>query len=467
MNNLQRSHPLRRKRHWIIFPIALILLLSLAVVPVSSQDEEEPTTDIGLELVAEGLAAPVDLSPVPDDSGRLFVADQIGSIRVIDADGTLLEEPFLDISDRLVELGEFYDERGLLGLAFHPDYANNGRFFVYYSAPLREGGPAEWANTNRLSEFHVSMDDPNIADPASERILMEIDEPQSNHNGGDIVFGPDGYLYVPLGDGGGANDEGMGHTEGMGNAQDLTKLLGKILRIDINNGDPYAIPDDNPFVGNQDNIPEEIWAWGFRNPWRMSFDSGGDNHLFVGEAGQNLWEPIFIVSGNNNYGWRIREGSHCFSAENPDFSPHDCPSTGPNGEPLQSPIIEYSHLQGEVAIGGYVYRGSALPDDLQGKYFFGEWSPGPDAGYVSGFGGDGRGIIFTASPPPGDPTSAMWKPQHMRIVMNGETMLDLGHFLLSFGEDNDGELYVLTSTTLGPTGDTGQVWKIVPAEGDR
>lgn len=452
----------KSSRLWMVAIVGLVLALCIA--PVSAQSDNGPVTDIGVQLVAEGFTAPVDLTPAPDDTGRLFVVDQIGVIKIIDSDGNLMDTPFLDIQDRLVNIDSSYDERGLLGLAFHPDFANNGRFFVYYSAPLRDGGPADWTNTNHVSEFHVSQDNPNVADPNSETVLLQIDEPQSNHNGGDIAFGPDGYLYIPLGDGGGADDAGMGHTEGMGNGQDLTKMLGKILRIDVDNGDPYSIPADNPYVGNDQNIPEEIWASGFRNPWRMSFDSGGDNHLFVAVAGQNLWEFVHIVTGGNNYGWNTLEGSHCFSVEHPNYSPLSCSMTDSNGNDLQLPIIEYSHLEGEVIIGGYVYRGSAIPG-LQGKYFFGEWSPGPDAGYISGFGGNGRGNVYTASPPPGDVTQNSWKPQHMRIVNNGETNLDLGAFLLAFGQDNDGELYLLTSNTLGPDGTTGKVWKIVPASG--
>lgn len=445
---------------------ALVAMTAIALLPSPAQAQDQ-TTSIGLQLVAEGLTAPVDMAVPRDGSGRLFVVDQVGVIHIIGSDGSMMDQPFLDISDKLVEINPDYDERGLLGLAFHPDYANNGRFFVYYSAPLRESGPQEWTNTNVLAEYSVSQDDPNKADPGSEKILFQVDEPQTNHNGGDIAFGPDGYLYVPLGDGGGANDEGMGHTDGMGNGQDLSKHLGKILRIDVDNGDPYGIPEDNPFL-NDDTAQPEIWAWGFRNPWRMSFDAGGDHQLFVGMAGQNLWEPIYIVNGGNNYGWRILEGSHCFSVDHPDYSPRNCDRTGANGEALHMPIIEYSHLVGEVVIGGYVYRGSALPSDLQGKYFFGEWSPGPDAGYPSGFGGDGRGIVFTASPPPDsvDNTSAMWKPQWMTIASDNGSSRDVGAFILSFGQDANNELYLLTSNTLGPSGTTGKVWKIVPASGD-
>lgn len=208
---------------------------------------------VALQEIAGGLAAPVALAAPDDGSGRLFVADQVGLISIIDSNDTLLETPFLDLRDRMVGLDGNYDERGLLGLAFHPDYADNGRIFVYYSAPLRAGAPAGWNHTSVISEFSVSAEDPNRADPNSERIILQVDQPQANHNSGAIVFGPDGYLYIPLGDGGGGDDNGGGHAEDWyaansgGNGQDLeANPLGSILRIDIDQGAPYGIPADNP-----------------------------------------------------------------------------------------------------------------------------------------------------------------------------------------------------------------------------
>ncbi|RMF78106.1 MAG: hypothetical protein D6737_15840 [Chloroflexi bacterium] len=415
---------------------------------------------VTLELIAEGFTSPVDLKPVPDDSGRLFVVDQIGQIRIITADGELLDEPFLDISDRMIELGfapimtengeEFFDERGLLGLAFHPDYAENGRFFVYYSAPLREGGPEDFDGTNVLAEFAVS-DDPNVADPDSEIIMIEIDEPQFNHNGGALNFGPDGYLYLTLGDGGAADDNAPGHTEGLGNAQDTSNLLGSILRLDVDSGDPYGIPEDNPFVGD-DGVPDEIWAWGFRNPWRASFDAGGNHDFFVADVGQNIWEEVSIVT-SGNYGWNIREGSHCFSTETPSFNPLDCATTGANGEPLQQPIIEYSHNVGLVAVGGYVYRGSALPETVQGHYFFGDWS--------THFNRPNGKLLLANNPPEGN-GDVMWQVQTLEIT-NTENR-SLNEFVLAFGQDADNELYVLTSERVAPIDNTGKVYKIVGVE---
>lgn len=427
-----------------LFVMAILLVL-LVPLTVQGQDDEVPTT-IGLELVAEGFTAPVDLDSPPDETGRLFVTDQIGVIYIITADGERLETPFLDIRDRVVELGERYDERGLLGLAFHPDFASNGRFFVYYSAPLQDGGPAEWNHTTHVSEFSAEGD---VADPASERILLMVDEPQGNHNGGDISFGPDGYMYIPLGDGGRANDEAVGHTEGIGNAQDRTNLLGNILRIDVDNGDPYGIPDDNPFAEDENVLPE-IWAWGFRNPWRATWDEETGRY-FVADAGQNVWEEVSLVEGGQNYGWRVWEGAHCFSAAHPDHNPLNCDHEDGDGNAYQMPIIEYSHQVGAVVVGGYVYRGSALDQGYNGMYFFADWSKGfgtPD------------GTLFAALAPPEDAEPSMWDVYELTVTNNENGRLNA--YVLAFGEDASGELYVLTSQDTGTVSNSGQVWKLVP-----
>ncbi|MCI0393366.1 MAG: PQQ-dependent sugar dehydrogenase [Chloroflexi bacterium] len=425
------------------------------------------TTDaVGLELVAEGFTSPVALVSPPDDSGRLFVVDQIGLIHVIAEDGTLLEEPFLDLQASIVTLETEFDERGLLGLAFHPDYAENGRFFVYYSAPLRPEAPQDWDHTSHISELTVSADNPDVADPDSERILLQVDEPQFNHNAGGILFGPDGFLYIPLGDGGAANDNELGHVEDWydvnegGNGQDLAEnLLGSILRIDVDNegdnGQPYAIPADNPFVGVEGmESTAEVWAYGFRNPFRMSFDRGGDNELFVGDAGQDLWEEVSIVTAGGNYGWNVKEGTHCFSTANPGESLDECPDTTPDGEPLIDPIIEYQNANapgglGLVVIGGFIYRGSDLPQ-FEGLYIFGDWSTSFE---------QGDGTLLAARPPSG--TDKMWTMWEVAVASNEGGRL--GAFLLAFGEDADGELYVLTTDNTGPTGNTGRVYRIVTA----
>ena len=421
-------------------------------------EETEPPKEtfepvIGLELVAEGFAAPLALMPSGDESGWLYILDQTGQIWVLSPDGDVLETPFLDISDRMVELSDDYDERGLLGLAFHPDFGQNGRFYVYYSAPLRAGAPAGWNHTSVISEFTVAMDDPDTADPASERIILQVDQPQSNHDAGQIAFGPDGYLYIPLGDGGGADDVGDGHNPEIGNGQDTSVLLGSILRIDVDGGDPYGIPEDNPFVG-EDGVLDEIYAYGFRNPYRIAFDAGGANDLFVSDAGQNLWEEVSIVTAGENYGWYIKEGTHCFDPTNPDTSPEECPDAGPAGRELTDPIIEYAHPNGSdgiglVVVGGMVYRGDAMPT-FQGRYIFGDWSTSFDSP---------DGTLLVAAPPEMD--GGLWPFEVLQIATeeNGE----LGRYLLSFGQDQDLELYVLTSDTKGPSGDTGKVFKIVPA----
>ncbi len=293
---------------------------------------------VGLEPVAGGFTAPVALASPGDGSGRLFVADQVGIIRIIDGDGRLLDPPFLDLTDRIVKLHGGYDERGLLGIAFHPKFTENGRFFVYYSAPLAEGAPPDWDHTSRIAEFAVRVDDKNRADPYSERVILEVDQPQLNHNGGSIAFGPGGYLYIPLGDGGGGRDVGTGHPPG-GNGQDITTLLGSILRIDIDGEEPYGIPKDNPFVGKEGR--DEIYAYGLRNPWRTAFDAGGENRLFSADAGQYLWESVKIIEAGGNHGWNLKEGNHAFDPRNPYQSPEDVPKVGLRGEPLIAPIIEY------------------------------------------------------------------------------------------------------------------------------
>ncbi|MCI0711292.1 MAG: PQQ-dependent sugar dehydrogenase [Chloroflexi bacterium] len=429
------------------FRTSLIAILLVAMLlPVTVESHEDAHMEIGVELVAEGFTAPVDLEPAPDGSGQLYIVDQIGVISVIGPDGPMMNGPFLDIQDRLDALESEFDERGLLGLTFHPDYVNNGRFYVYYSAPLREGASADWSHTNRLSEFTASG---GVADPASERILLEIDKPQFNHNGGDITFGPDGFLYLPLGDGGGADDVDVGHTEDIGNAQDLSNMLGSILRIDVDGGDPYGIPADNPFVGD-DTVPDEIWAWGFRNPWRATWDTATGRY-FVADAGQNVWEEVSIVSGGQNYGWNVYEGTHCFSTENPDYNPLSCEQQDANGNAFQMPIMEYSHAVGLVVVGGYVYNGSALGGDFTRHYIFGDWSTSfmnPD------------GTLLIASAPPEGADESMWKVNELRVTNNANGRLNA--YINAFGEDSNGELYVLTSQSAGPTGSSGQVWRLVP-----
>lgn len=420
---------MKLKRGFVLGLIFALIFVS-AYFLFNSTSREVPTN---LELVSENLVNPVYLTESPDDSGRLFVVDRIGLVRVISSEGILVEEPFLDVRENMVNLRETFDERGLLGLAFHPDFENNGKFFVCYSVPLRENSPQGWDHTSRISEFVYEEGKVNID---SEKIVLEIDEPQFNHNGGQLLFGEDGYLYIAVGDGGNADDVGLGHPE-IGNGQDKETLLGSILRIDINEnseGKNYSIPEDNPFVNSEGR--DEIYAYGLRNPFRMSFDEK-TGRLFVADVGQNLWEEVNIVEKGKNYGWNIMEASYCFSTENPDNSPEECPEKGYDGEELTKPILEYNHSLGVSVIGGFVYRGKEI-SNLEGKYVFGDWS----SSFTSP-----RGKIFVAEEKYGD-----WE-----IVESKE----IDSFVLGFGEDSEKEIYVLTSNAVGPTGNSGKVYKII------
>lgn len=393
---------------------------------------------VTLEPIASGLTAPVALAAPDDGSRRLFIVDHVGIIHLVDSGDTLMETPCLDIRDKHVNLNGSYDERGLLGMAFHPVYAENGRFFLYYSAPLRPGASSGFDHTSLVSEFSVSDADLNLGDADTERIIMEIDQPQENHNAGSIVFGPDGYLYIPWGDGGGAHDRGPGHAKDWydvnqgGNGQDVEgNLHGSILRIDIDNGKPYAIPAENPHVS--ENFPE-IWAYGFRNPYRMAFDRGGDHELFVGDAGQSLWEEVSIVKAGGNYGWNVREGTHCFSTADPG-NPNaitDCPGEDSLDNPLIDPIIEFrnsSHPDGGLGtsiVGGVVYRDDLLPT-WDGRYIFGQWSTRfrTPAGSL---------FVSTRS----EENSWTFEP----VVIPERDGSVLGEYVLALGQDAQGEVYM-------------------------
>jgi glucose/arabinose dehydrogenase len=391
---------------------------------------QSPGLAIRLQLVASNLVSPTVLTHAGDGSGRLFIADQIGQVRIVDNTGNLLPTPFLDISNKLVTLMPGYDERGLLGLAFHPGYGTNGRFFVYYAAPPAS---SNFDNLTVLSEFKVSTNNPNLADPNSERVLLTINEPEFNHEGADIVFGPDGYLYLGPGDGGGAGDQ-HGTT---GNAQSLSTLLGKMLRIDVDNGTPYGIPSDNPFVRTLGARPE-IYAYGLRNPWRFSFDRGGTHQGFVADVGQNLWEELDILRKGGNYGWRILEGNHIFDAT-------VAAALNVNVPALDYPIFEYGHGPiGIAIIGGFVYRGTNYPA-MNGQYVFGDFS-------TSFAIPDGQ-LYYLSQTRPG-----IWERFSFQLWPNNARF---GRFIKGFGEDEAGEIYVLTTTLLGPTGQTGNVLQML------
>ncbi len=416
------------------------------------------TIQIELQPVASGLSAPNYLTTAPQDRGRLFVVDQAGSVRLIQ-NGQLSDTPFLNVSERLPQLGvrgtfdeTDFDERGLLGLAFHPGFndvnsAGHGKLYTYHSEPV--GGAADFtvplpadASFNHqsvISEWTVDATDLNRVDPNSRRELMRVDQPQFNHNAGMIDFGPDQFLYIAFGDGGQADDNAPGHGE-IGNGQNPTNVLGSLLRIDVlgNNSinGQYGIPDDNPFVG-QAGMLDEIFAYGFRNPFRFSFDDES-SRLIVADVGQRNIEEVDIVTAGGNYGWRLKEGTFAF-----DFTTGDI-SEDVAGLPadLIDPVLQYDHDEGLSIIGGFVYRGREIPE-LEGKYVFGDFS--------TEFGNP-RGRLLI-----GDLETGVI--EELTIGLEGR---ELGLYVKGFGEDADGELHLLAGTNLGPFGSSGQVLRITP-----
>ncbi len=432
-----------------------------------------PDVPIGLKFVAGGFSAPMQVAESHDGSGRLFLVDQNGYVKIFFMNGTVLEQPFLDIRDRMIPIDPAYDERGLLSIVFHPEYASNGRVFAYYSAPLRPGADPAWSCTNHLSEFRISARDPNQVDVTTETVLLQLDKPYQNHNGGTLLFGPDdGYLYLPLGDGGRADDTGMGHTPLIGNGQDLSTLHGKVIRIDVDSTSPgkhYAIPPDNPFLGNARNLPE-IYAYGFRNPAYATFDSGDSHKMFIASAGQQLFESVDIVYRGGNYGWNIREGTHCFNPQN-NLQPltGSCPTTGYRGEPLIGPVVELGHDVGNTIVGGVVYRGSMMPA-LQGAYLFGTWADGNRM--------SGGGTLLIADHPsdldigtlPDDAAAltpaqnAMWTTRILSVENNPNRRINA--FIRGLFEDTQNEVLVLINQNAGPglsPENSGQIWQMMPA----
>jgi glucose/arabinose dehydrogenase len=455
-----------------VFRTVWRLALVLSIPAALETRAAIPPSDlaIALEPVAEGLVAPVCAVSAGDGSGRLFVADQVGQIRIV-GPGGLVDRPFLDLADRVVVVNRGYDERGLLGLAFHPRYRENGRFFVRYSAP-RPGSPGEPCfGTGRgchdevLSEFRVSAD-PGVADASSERVLLQVTKPQFNHNSGDVAFGPDGYLYVGLGDGGGANDglADIPPSHGpIGNGQNIDVLLGKILRLDVDapaGALPYAIPPDNPFVGKDGR--DEIYAYGFRNPYRFSFNGGG--LLIVADVGQNRFEEVDVVQKGGNYGWVTREGFSCFDPFNPLDPPATCPDRGLRGDRLLDPVAAYDHTEGIAVVGGFVYAGGGVPA-LRGKYVFGDFSRGffPAEGRLFVLDLDASRVRPAASRAPGGIVVApgLSLPV-LELRIDGAPAL-AGRYLKGLGRDDAGEIYVLASSSLGPGGSGGTIYRLVAA----
>ena len=382
--------------------LALVLLLAAPSCggngnAIQPPDNGGPPGDgFGLQTVVEGLDFPVWLTSPPGDS-RLFVVEKGGRVVIVE-NGAVLTAPFLDLRGQ-VSTGS---EQGLFSLAFHPDYFTNGRFFVNFTDP---------AGDTRVVEYRVSEGDPDRAEPGTARVVLAIDQPFSNHNGGLVLFGPDGMLYVGMGDGGSGGDP-------QGNGQNVGALLGKMLRIDVDGALPYAVPDDNPFVDTAGARPE-VWAYGLRNPWRFSFDRDtGD--LYIADVGQNRVEEVNAVEGAGaglNYGWNVMEGTDCFE-----------PRDGCDRDGLTLPVTEYDHGDGCSVTGGSVYRGDAIPE-LHGTYLYSD--------YCSGFV---RGFRFANGQATGERRFSELEPAD--------------HSVSSFGEDAEGELYILTAG--------GSVHKIVP-----
>ena len=380
------------KSHWIF-------LLIFAFLPglTAAQEQEAPPmitresapspSQVKLTQIIGGLTRPLYVTHAGDGSNRLFVVEQAGKIWVIE-EGERQAQPFLDVS-RLITpaaLGAAYTEQGLLGLAFHPDYQTKGQFYINYTD--RGGGTV-------VSRYQVSSDSPNLADADSAQIIFGLAQPYANHNGGHIAFGPDGYLYITLGDGGRANDP-------LGAGQNTLMLLGSILRIDVDGDLPYVIPPDNPFVGDARGL-DEIWAYGLRNVWRFSFDRhSGD--MYLADVGQNQWEEVNFQPadsrGGENYGWNVWEGSHIFA--------------GGRAENHIPPFSEYSRGLGCSVTGGYVYRGAAIAD-LQAVYLFGDYCSGR--------------------------VWASWRDSQLQ--WHTSEFLDTALQISSFGEDEQGELYIV------------------------
>ncbi len=371
--------------------------LPAAALASSSETGAPPPAAVALEPIAGGLERPLLVTHAGDGSGRLFVVEQGGRVRIV-RDGRLLATPFLDLGSKLDSSG---GERGLLGLAFAPDYPRSGLFYVAHTAP----GPMV-----RIARYRVSGD-PDRAQPEPLATILEMADPASNHNGGGILFGPDGMLWIGTGDGGSAGDP-------WDNARDLDSLLGKMLRIDVS-GKRYAIPLDNPFARGGGR--PEIWARGLRNPWRFSFDRA-TGELWIGDVGQYAWEEIDVedpkTGGGRHYGWKSMEGRHCFS-----------PKTGCDPAGLELPVHEYGHDQGCSVTGGYVYRGKAIPA-LAGAYLFADYCKG-----------------------------TLWSLERRRDdgIAEVATLLETGLSISSFGEDEAGELYLCDHAN-------GAVHRLVPAD---
>jgi len=342
---------------------------------------------VAFRTLASAFTNPVGLEMPNDGSNRFFVVEQGGTIKILHLDGSVATENFLDITGKITSGGEL----GLLGVTFHPDFSSNGRFFVNYTRTVGNG-----QIQTVIAEYRVSPD-PDVAEPNSERILLTQDQPFPNHKAGQLAFGPDGFLYFGLGDGGSEGDP-------MGNGQNLGTLLGKMLRIDVDHHDPglpYAIPADNPFASSSTAL-HEIWAYGFRNPWRFSFERG-TNRQFCADVGQDRFEEADLVQKGGNFGWNVMEGDHCFDP------PSGCATKG-----KILPITEYDHSKGIAIIGGYVYKGSEIPS-LTNLYIFGDLASG----------------------------NVWYLREDPQETFKQTLLLNVPFQISSFGQDINGELYIV------------------------
>ncbi len=415
----------------------------------------------GLKMIAEGLTAPIALASLDAHSGRLLVADQAGFVHLLSPGSA--PQVILDLRPRMSGFNAGMDERGIVGMALHPDFESNGRLFLTYSAPLRPIAPQDWNHTMRLSEFRFRTDDLTAFIPGSERVLLEIDQPGWNHNSGRLAFGPDDYLYFSTGDGSAPNDIGKGHMP-EGNAQHLFNLMGKMLRLDVDRGSPYGIPADNPFADGNGGYPE-IYAFGLRNPWGFSFDRGGNHDLILADVGQDSWEELNLIRRGGNYGWRVREGYELFvpavkRGKDPRKTPGIVfPTESPDGKPFVDPFLVYrtsrrmGERRGEYGVsitGGYVYRGRAIPE-LYGRYIFADWSKSMAFG---------NGILLVAQRGSREASFAHWTAEP--LALKGAPTGRVAGFIWSLGEDRDGELYVMTNGANLVSGQRGKVYKLVP-----
>jgi glucose/arabinose dehydrogenase len=449
-----------------------ITMFSLFTFSYQAQAQVQDAAEVDLNVVATGLTAPVSGVAAPGDASNLYVVDQIGIVHKIDV-VTGAQSIFLDVRNLLVQLGlpalDGYDERGLLGLAFHPDFATNHLFYTFTTEP--PSGSADFTtpvppdHDNVIREWSA----PAAGAPVPNRVVLRIENPQFNHTGGAIAFGPDRMLYISLGDGGGEDDQDcqigvdgttvtLGHGPN-GTGQDPNSILASILRINPNpasaegtlsRNSQYRIPADNPrsilFASGPANVIPEVWAKGLRNPFRFSFDSV-TNRLIAGDVGQNNIEEIDIIAKGGNYGWRLKEGTSLFDPRGCEISGFNSDGRATQESPsspnfAMDPIGQYRHTEGRAVIAGFVYRGTAIPG-LREKFVFGDYSQG----------GDPRGSLFTLD----SNVSQGLQP----IERLGDGPLNI--FVLGFGQDSSGELYVLGNATGIPAGNTGVVQKIVPS----